>query len=78
MMFVMMTLMFLQITELDIKRRKKSVIHLATMLEPDLRIRNPDAVNLPAINFMDPRSLVAYLDMRELLIKVGSRFAMRI
>jgi hypothetical protein len=27
---------------------------------------------------MDPRSMVAFLDMRKLLVKVGHRFAMRI
>jgi hypothetical protein len=42
MLFVMMTLLFLQVTEIDIKRRKKSVLHLLSMLEPDLRVREPD------------------------------------
>ena len=42
MMFVMMNLMFLKVTEIDIKRRKKSVAYLQSMLVPDLRNRTPD------------------------------------
>jgi hypothetical protein len=78
MMFYAMNTGFLEITYIDILRRKRMQKAIIAMLEPDFRKRKLRDLGLPAINFCDPASMSALVQMRKLVLNVGSRFNFRI
>jgi hypothetical protein len=69
---------FLEITFIDIQRRKRIQMAMISMLEPDFRKRKLCDLSLPAINFCDPVSMITLLQMRKLVLEMGARFSFRI
>lgn len=69
---------FVQAAGVSFKRRRFLQKQLTQMLEYNLYQRPAWSASLPMINFIDPSSLLAWLNMRTCLIDGGARFYRRI
>lgn len=74
----MMNLMFLEIALVDITRRNYQMQLLSSALEVNFHEKNGITIRLPTLNFIDPKTMTAWLEARKLVLDIGSRFIVRI
>ena len=77
-MFYMINLIFLWIAFNDANRRNYLMEKLSNSLEFDFHKKNSITVRLPTINFLDPRSLLTWLEARKVVLELGARFQKRV
>ena len=63
--------------EIEVRRRSFCVQQLLVTLQPNLRLRSPADIDLPSFNFIEPTSMMTFLDLRLLIFKLGKRFNIR-
>ena len=51
---------------------------LSDALEINFQAKNGENIRLPSINFIDPKSMTAWMEARRLVLDTGSRFINRI
>ena len=51
---------------------------LSDALEINFQAKNGENIRLPSINFIDPKSMTAWMEARRLVLDTGSRFIIRI
>ena len=65
---------FLWIASYDARRRNHIMEGLTSALELDFHTKNSVSVRFPTINFLDPNSMITWLEARKLVLETGSRF----
>ena len=51
---------------------------LSESLEINFQSKNGENIRLPSINFIDPKSMTAWMEARKIVLDTGSRFIYRI
>jgi len=51
---------------------------LSEALEINFQSKNGENIRLPSINFIDPKSMTAWMEARKLVLDTGSRFINRL
>ena len=62
----------------EANRRVMMMRYLSNSIELDLKEKNKTTVRLPTLNFLDRTSLITWLEARNLIDQIGTRFTMRI
>lgn len=78
MMYCAMNLMFINVSLTDIQRRNIQMQLLSQALEINFQEKNGENIRLPTLNFIDPKTMTAWLEARKLVLDIGSRFIVRI
>ena len=78
MMFYIINFTFLWIAFNDANRRNYLMEKLSNSLEFDFHKKDSISVRLPTINFLDPRSLLTWLEARKIILEMGIRFQKRV
>jgi hypothetical protein len=78
MIYALMNLAFLGAALVDITRRNFQMHLLSSALEVNFQQKDSLTIRLPTLNFIDPKSMTAWLEARKLVLDIGSRFIVRI
>ena len=62
---------------LDANRRNYLMKQASSALELDFYTKDKISLRMPVLNFMDKESILTWLEARELILEVGSRFQIR-
>ena len=76
--YTAMNLMFLNIALVDIVRRNYQMMLLSSSLEINFQLKNGNDVRLPTLNFIDPKTMTAWMEARKMVLNIGARFIIRI
>ena len=75
---VLFNYLFVSMATVDFRRRNYVSNLLTGMLEVDINRKKSVEARMLSINFMDPPSLLTWLELRRLVQQVGLRFYLRI
>ena len=51
---------------------------LSSSLEINFQLKNGNDVRLPTLNFIDPKTMTAWMEARKMVLNIGARFIIRI
>jgi hypothetical protein len=73
-----LNLTFLNMALVDITRRNYQMQLLSSSLKVNFQEKDAVTLRLPTLNFIDPKTMTAWLEARKLVLDIGSRFIQRI
>ena len=62
----------------ETRRRNEMMATLSSSLELDFFKKDARTVRLPTINFLDPETLLSWIEARKIILDTGARFQIRI
>lgn len=72
--YFMMNFLFLWVAMIDASKRNLMMLRMSQALEYQFQFKDEITIRLPIFNFIDPQSIVTWIEIRRLIVETGERF----